>query len=269
MVVTILIGCLVLVTPIQAAAESATVTVRLEELAKEQIFNLWEVGSTDTLAELYQQTDEELTKHFGNSKQQMLQTGASELKMTLEVGKRYYLRQVVTETLERMIAPVLIEVTSKEPITIMAKYTVPRRNGGHKFVKISSKGGTLADARFQVEIQKEDGTYQVVQKEGEPYTVLSSENGEFSVEGLPYGRYYLREINAPKGYQLLKEPVAFEVTNVSEQTTVKPIKNEPTPPPLIEIPYTGNAIIIIVVFTAFLLFMSGWYLIKKDSSDKE
>lgn len=71
--------------------------------------------------------------------------------------------------------------------------------------------GWVADS----EITKgEDGTYPT------DYTLVSGEDGNFSVIGLDDGTYYLKETKAPTGYNLLTNPVEVKIiaATVNNQT---------------------------------------------------
>lgn len=45
------------------------------------------------------------------------------------------------------------------------------------------------------------------------------ENGTFTISGLDAGTYYLEEIKAPAGYNMLKEPIEIVITASIDQTT--------------------------------------------------
>ena len=45
------------------------------------------------------------------------------------------------------------------------------------------------------------------------------ENGTFTISGLDAGTYYLEEIKAPAGYNMLKEPIKIVITASIDQTT--------------------------------------------------
>ena len=42
-------------------------------------------------------------------------------------------------------------------------------------------------------------------------TLISDEQGNFSITGLDQGTYYLKEIQAPKGYRLLTKPIQIDI----------------------------------------------------------
>ena len=52
-------------------------------------------------------------------------------------------------------------------------------------------------------------------------TLTSDANGKIQINGLAKGTYYLKEIKAPKGYNLLKNPIKVTITPVVDTTTNK------------------------------------------------
>ncbi|MGU8041657.1 SpaA isopeptide-forming pilin-related protein, partial [Streptococcus suis] len=73
--------------------------------------------------------------------------------------------------------------------------------------------------------------------------------------------YYLQEIKAPKGYLLSQDTIPFEISSDSHVSEIVKIKNKPITPPGIEIPYTGNAVVIAVLSLGIILFLLGYRLV--------
>lgn len=67
---------------------------------------------------------------------------------------------------------------------------------------------------------------------------ITSEAGELLFEGIRYGRYELRELEAKEGYYLLEEPVPVEISEHGQTLTVE-LTNRKIPP---EPPKTGETI---------------------------
>lgn len=63
-----------------------------------------------------------------------------------------------------------------------------------------------------------------------------TESGELLFEGIRYGRYELRELEARDGYYLLEEPVPVEISEHGQTVTVE-LTNQKIP----EIPQTGDS----------------------------
>lgn len=51
--------------------------------------------------------------------------------------------------------------------------------------------------------------------------LTSSTDGTIDIEGIKAGTYYLKEVEAPKGYNLLKKPITVTITPVVDTTTNK------------------------------------------------
>lgn len=141
-------------------------------------------------------------------------------------------------------------------------YNEKTEKGEKKFIKIASDDKTkrLQGAVFKV-MKKENNELIAVQKNGKDYEVTSDVNGEFKVEDLEYGVYYLLEVTAPKGYSKLSDIVEFTITGTTKTNEVKLIENDPRTP---KIPDTGNLIMLIMVVSGFIIFACG-YFISKDN----
>lgn len=64
-----------------------------------------------------------------------------------------------------------------------------------------------------------DGSYAVSVEEGAGTTVITVANGEIHIDGLDAGIYRLTEITAPDGYNLLDDPIIFEISYVEDTTS--------------------------------------------------
>lgn len=143
------------------------------------------------------------------------------------------------------------------PITVYNKPIVPsgKNLGDRTFVKVSSEKSNdrLANAKFVVQIKTDNG-YQDVIKDGKSYVVVSDDKGEFKVQGLEEGVYYLREIKAPKGYQKLNKPIRFEINSRSSEEKPMFIENMKIPkrPPS---PRTGDTGISIFLILGFVMIL--------------
>lgn len=58
------------------------------------------------------------------------------------------------------------------------------------------------------------------------YTVVTDENGEAAVYGLPYGTYYLVEQEAPEGYNRMTEPVRVSIHKYSHLTRTDGVRDD-------------------------------------------
>ncbi len=83
----------------------------------------------------------------------------------------------------------------------------------------------LPDAEVQLFYVETDGKkYPLLEKVGEEFVEVvrtTDENGEINLEGLPYGKYVVKELTAPRYYYINKSELPFELTpdkKVVEQT---------------------------------------------------
>lgn len=93
--------------------------------------------------------------------------------------------------------------------------------GARKFLKVNPAQQPLAGAEFviykkvddvtQYMKKNEDKTISWVDNKSEATVLSTQEDGKFEVYGLAYGAYYLEEIKAPTGYNLLTADKQFTV----------------------------------------------------------
>ena len=88
-----------------------------------------------------------------------------------------------------------------------------------KLIKIDSSDSSkkLEGAKFILNKLNEDGS---IDKNFKQREVTSDENGQASFIGLPYGKYMITEVEAPEGYELLKEPIKFEIDNQNNNSVI-------------------------------------------------
>lgn len=106
---------------------------------------------------------------------------------------------------------------------------------GENYVNLNLKKGsvnsdygveaTLANAVYGVyaadTIYKTDNKTTAFKKDALVTKITTNVNGEGMAEGLLPGRYYLKELSAPKGFLLDEEPVEINLTDSSKTVTVK------------------------------------------------
>lgn len=131
--------------------------------------------------------------------------------------------------------------------------------GRQRFVKIDSKSKKqLAGASFKI-MQQTGGQYTPVVVDGKELVVTSDAEGVFDSGNLPYGTYYIWEIQAPKGFVQLSAPISFDITGDDvEDKVVKVVENKPTPP--IEVPNTGDTHLYILMTISALLVIGGFFI---------
>lgn len=149
--------------------------------------------------------------------------------------------------------------------------------GGAKFEKVDANSGKgLAGAKFKVQSLGKNGTSWAVFKNNQfekwvknkanATELTSTADGTFSFTGLPYvydekvrgvTQYNLVETQAPAGYALVEDVIAFDITNDKDATEVKAqtIKNE-----RYALPITGGMGIWLFLLIGSLLVGGAGYL---------
>lgn len=101
--------------------------------------------------------------------------------------------------------------------------------GGKYFRKVALETGQpLAGASFQITnaagqvltTSNHGYEWQAASEAGQSTVKISSnQSGEFSINGLAYGTYYLEEVEAPQGYVKNQESIAFEIAKGTFENT--------------------------------------------------
>ncbi|EOQ30602.1 LPXTG-domain-containing protein cell wall anchor domain [Bacillus cereus BAG3O-1] len=136
-------------------------------------------------------------------------------------------------------------------------------------IKIGNK--KLPDPTGQFEIEKVDdkdsnlklkgAVFQVLDKEGKEVTRLTTdEKGKVISNQLVFGKYTIKEIKAPNGYMLLRDPIEIEITEAvkTQQLIVKNAKNNWV------IPNTGGSGTTSFYMIGFMLMFGVLYFRKKN-----
>ncbi|HEL1768222.1 TPA: hypothetical protein TXV04_001341 [Streptococcus suis] len=219
-----------------------------------------EPASSGQLADtLYEKSRSELTQHYGEPISSLALTSDGQASFQGLAKGWYYVRQVGTPTKLEVI-PFVMKVDGSV-LKIEAKVRRPSKETGSKtFLKVSTSTAPLSGAEFVV-LEEVNGELKEVNIDGNSYHVTSGSDGRFQVGPLPYGRYYLKEVQAPTGYLLSHDTIPFEISSDSHVSEIVKIKNKPITPPGIEIPYTGNAVVIVVLSLGIILFLLGYRLV--------
>ncbi|MEG3297364.1 prealbumin-like fold domain-containing protein [Streptococcus suis] len=219
-----------------------------------------EPASSGQLADtLYEKSRSELTQHYGEPISSQVLTSDGQASFQGLAKGWYYVRQVGTPTKLEVI-PFVMKVDGSV-LKIEAKVRRPSKETGSKtFLKVSTSTAPLSGAEFVV-LEEVNGELKEVTIDGNSYHVTSGSDGRFQVGSLPYGRYYLKEVQAPTGYLLSLDTIPFEISSDSHVSEIVKIKNKPITPPGIEIPYTGNAVVIAVLSLGIILFLLGYRLV--------
>lgn len=160
-----------------------------------------------------------------------------------------------------------------------------------KFYKNADGAETgLANAKFKlyteatcsddkiVKLKGNGSNHYIVDESSTDNILTSPENGEFVIRGLKAGTYYLKEIEAPKGYNLLAKPIEVnlstapngsgQITIYQDNNKVDKIKVENKSGTIL--PSTGGiGTTIFYIAGALLVLISGVVLIAKKRTDSK
>lgn len=165
---------------------------------------------------------------------------------------------------------------------------------GAKFEIYESKSNepnTMGDTAIKIEVSTPDGVYKVSENQTtgntEMTTVASISGSNFGKEGgynlvingLKAGNYWLKEISAPDGYNLLKNPIKITITNNGDTTyTIAEESDDATVSDNIitiinktgeELPETGGmGTVLFTVIGAALIIMAGIRLARRNSEQE-
>ncbi len=136
-------------------------------------------------------------------------------------------------------------------------------------IKIGNK--KLPDPTGQFEIEKVDdkdselklkgAVFQVLDKEGKEVSrLITDEKGKVISNQLAIGKYTIKEMKAPNGYTLLRDPIEIEITEAvkTQKITVKNTKNNWV------IPNTGGSGTTIFYVIGIMLMFAVLYFCKKN-----
>ena len=110
--------------------------------------------------------------------------------------------------------------------------TTPKTpTGGFNFVKIDSTKdeNRLGGAKF-ILMKKVGSNFEKYLVNGKEIKLTSKDNGEFSIDGLEYGEYALKEVEAPENHTIVNDLTPFTVDAASSSLPAKKIVNEPYTP---------------------------------------
>ncbi|PEC35379.1 hypothetical protein COM99_00710 [Bacillus cereus] len=138
-------------------------------------------------------------------------------------------------------------------------------------VEIKIENKKLPDPTGQLEIEKVDdkdselklkgAVFQVLDKEGKELSrLITDEKGKVISTQLAIGKYTIKEIKAPNGYMLLRDPIEIEITEAvkTQKITVKNAKNNWV------IPNTGGSGTTIFYVIGIMLMFGVLYFCKKN-----
>ncbi|HDR7915402.1 TPA: choice-of-anchor A family protein [Bacillus wiedmannii] len=136
-------------------------------------------------------------------------------------------------------------------------------------IKIGNKKSPDPTGQFEIEkvddkdinLKLKGAVFQVLDKEGKEVTRLTTdEKGKVISNQLVLGKYTIKEIKAPNGYMLLRDPIEIEITEAvrTQKLTVENVKNNWV------IPNTGGSGTTSFYVIGFVLMFGVLYFCKKN-----
>ena len=87
----------------------------------------------------------------------------------------------------------------------------PTKLSGAKFKLYSD-----SDCKTEIKLTKEGNNYRQLTGEEPEAEIETDKTGEFTIQGLAEGTYYLKETKAPNGYNTLKDPITVKLERVAD-----------------------------------------------------
>ena len=129
----------------------------------------------------------------------------------LEIGKYYILEKEAPQYYRLNTEKMYFEV-KKNGELIKANMNNYRKEGSLKIIKKDScNDKLLRGAKIDIYF---------VENNKKIYSAVTDENGEINIKGLIAGKYYIKEIKAPKGYDLFSDKTYFEIKNEKQEIEI-------------------------------------------------
>ena len=115
---------------------------------------------------------------------------------------------------------------------------------------IKLEGAIFKLNKLKIETSSDGSIDEIIDESFTSIEVTTNQNGQGFFNDLPYGKYIITEIEAPEGYELLKEPIKFEVNKDSNNSIITiEIKNNKS----IKLPIAGGNGNISIKYIGFML----------------
>ena len=85
---------------------------------------------------------------------------------------------------------------------------------------IKLEGAIFKLNKLKIETSSDGSIDEIIDESFTSIEVTTNQNGQGFFNDLPYGKYIITEIKAPEGYELLKEPIKFEVNKDNNNSVI-------------------------------------------------
>lgn len=150
-----------------------------------------------------------------------------------EIGNKYEIESITGVEVKGNTVNGQITVDDTE---IEITYVNRKKLRDVQLIKVDSIDSNikLENAEFILNKLKEDGS---IDGNFTSIKVTTDQNGQAFFYDLPYGKYIITEVKAPEGYELLKEPIKFEVNKDNNNSVITiEVKNNKS----IKLPIAGG-----------------------------
>lgn len=181
-------------------------------------------GKDEIVEEFKDLKDEDISKEHGNNIETSASDEKGKISVNLENGT-YYVREVSDDSKDFEVAPFVFKVPD-DGNTIFSKTIKKRPNveivGKVKLLKVSEEEKSLENVGFKLFMRTADGDVEVplngdsYDKEGAPRTIYTDGAGQISIDNLPFGDYFFREVEPLSGYAVDKTDTVFKIVDSTE-----------------------------------------------------
>ena len=74
-----------------------------------------------------------------------------------------------------------------------------------------------SDCKTEIKLTKDGNNYRKLTGVETEAEIVTDATGEFTIQGLAEGTYYLKEKKAPNGYNTLKDPITVKLDRVADE----------------------------------------------------
>lgn len=173
----------------------------------------------------------------------------------LKIGKYYLLEKKALDNYRINSEKIWFDVVKNGELIKIDIANEPMK-GSLVLTKTDTNGNVLKDALFEIY----DSNNKLA------FSGKTEKDGKLVVSNLKLGKYFIYEKEAPKGYELKKEPVEFEISTDNEIVEITFTNSKKTNVPLTGINSSFSSFIIYSILSVTLIFITFIILKRKNNS---